>query len=250
MKLNLARGVVPRLLAVAGVAILAACSTANSNRTSTLAQISVGERMLGYGDYDKAYALLDRIAENNPRSSVAALGLGEAYFRQGVLLKASAHYRRAIELSARLPGKLGLARVELARNNPAGAEVLLNDILQREPGNIHALTALGVVRDLDGRHDLAQELYRTVLNRVPTHKEALNNLSLSLALAGEAKEAYPIVAELSRSNQNEAVIRQNLALIQYLAGDRGRSKRTALLDLAEGEAQANFIQVSKLVGRR
>jgi len=234
-----------KLLAVVSVLFLGACAGPNSNRTSVLSQISVGEKMLSYGDYDKAYALLDKVAENNPSSSVTALGLGEAYFRQQVLLKASAYYGKAIELGARKEGKLGLARVELARNNPSEAKALLREVLRMEPQNPDALNAMGVVLDLEGDHERAQQLYKSVLARTPWNREALNNLSLSLTLDGNAREAYPFIAELSRSNQNDAVIRQNLAVIQYLAGDRGRAMRTAVLDLTEDEARENFAQISR-----
>lgn len=224
--------------------LLAACAGPNSHRTSVLNQISVGERMLSYGDYDRAYALLETIAENNPRSSMAALGLAEAYFRQKALLKASTHFQKAIDLGAVVEGHLGLARVELARNNPDGAEGHLRRVLSRDRDNLVALNALGVVHDLRGQHERAQDYYEAVLAYAPADRQALNNLSLSLGLSGRADLAYPRIAELSRSNQDDAVIRQNLALIQYLAGDHQRAMRTAQIDLMVEEAQENFNQLS------
>lgn len=233
-----------KLLLLAGLLPLAACAGANSNRSSVLSQISVGERMLGNGDYDRAYALLDKVAESNPHSRVAALGLADAYFRQRALLKASAYYDKAIELGARTEGRLGRARVELARNNPAGAQNFLREVLRSEPWNLEALNVMGVACDLGGHHEKAQQFYKFVLARAPSNEQALNNLALSLTLNGKAREAYPLVAELSRSNQDNAVVRQNLALIQYLAGDRQRAMQTARLDLTEAEARANFTQLS------
>jgi len=226
--------------------LLAACSGPNSNGTSVLSQISVGESMLGYGDYDKAYTLLDQIAAKNPRSTVAALGLGDAYFRQGADLKAAAYYQKAVDLGARTEGWLGLARVELARNNPTGAKSYLQEILRAAPRNIEALNAMGVANDLEGHHGIAQQFYQSVLAYAPSNRDALNNYALSLSLQGRAGEAYSLIAELFRSNQNDAVIRQNLALVQYLAGDHQRAMYTALIDLPEPEAKANFAQISGL----
>jgi len=235
-----------RSLVLIGILFVSACAGPNSHRTSVMAQILVGERMLGYGDYDRAYALLDKVAESNPRSSMAALGLADAYFRQKALLKAVAYYERAIELGAKNEGRLGLARVELARNNPGGAETLLRGILASRPNDPDALNAMGVVYDLEGQHEKAQHYYKSALTLSPADKQVLNNYSLSLALSGRAKDAYPFIAELSRSNQNDVIVRQNLSLVQHLAGDHKRALRTALLDLSEGEAQANFTQLSKL----
>jgi len=233
-----------KLLLFTGTALVAACASPNSHRTSVLSQIEVGERMLGYGDYDRGYALLERIAEHNPRSSMTALGLGDAYFRQKAYLKASAQYQKAVKLGARIEGLLGLARVELARNNPEGAAAYLREVLARDPDNVDAINAMGVVHDLRGEHAAAQQYYQSVLAYAPANKEALNNFSLSLALSGQATQAYPYIAELSRSNQNDPAVHQNLALIQYLAGYQEQALRTALLDLTEDEARANFAQLS------
>jgi len=236
--------------ALAGLLFFAACAGPDTNRTSVLSQISVGESMLGYGDYEKAYALLDEIAADNPRSSAAALGLADAYFRQRAHLKAAVYYQKAVDLGARTEGWLGLARVELARNDPSGARGYLEEILRGAPNNLQALNAMGVSYDLEGHHGLAQQFYRSALAYAPSDRQALNNYALSLTLAGRAREAYSVIAELFRSNQNNTVIRQNLALVQYLAGDRDRAMYTALLDLTEREAQANFAQVSRLTPGR
>jgi len=235
-----------RCMMFAGFLFLTGCSGPNTNGTSVLSQISVGETMLGYGDFEKAYALLDAIAADNPHSSVAALGLADAYFRQKAYLKAAIHYRKAADLGARMESLLGLARVELARNNPQGAKVFLQEILRVSPNSLEALNAMGIAHDLEGHHDLAQQFYRAALAYAPSDEKALNNCALSLALSGRAWEAYSPMAELFRSNQDNTTIRQNLALVQYLAGDRHRAMDTALLDLTESQAKANFAQISKL----
>ncbi len=227
------------------LALLAACAGPNSNATSVRSQITVGERMLDNGDFGKGYALLDKVEKHNPRSNEAAVELANAYFRQNALLKAEAQYRKAIGLGAWSRGLVGIAKVNLARNNPEAAEPYLRKVLERDPGNVAALNAMGVACDLRGQHDKARQYYETILASSPSNKEALNNLSLSLALSGRPREAYPFIAELSRSNQDDRVVRQNLALIQYLSGDRERAMRTARVDLTEGQARQNFAQVSK-----
>ncbi len=233
-----------RLPFLFGLVFLTACAGPNSNATSVDAQIAVGERMLGNGDFGKGYALLDKMEKNNPRSSEAAEQLAEAYFRQNALLKAEAQYRKTIELGARMHGLVGLARVNLARNNPQVAEPYLREVLNREPGNVAALNAMGVACDLQRQHDRARQYYRTILASAPSNKEARNNLSLSLAVSGRSGEAYPIIAELSRSNQDDRIVRQNLAFIQYLSGDHERAMQTARVDLTADKARYNFTQIS------
>jgi Flp pilus assembly protein TadD len=243
----------PQLLACVLTGIMlgaSACANSNSNHTSVKEQVRIGERFLTSGQYDRAYKLLDTIAENNPSSTVAVLALGDAYFRQGAFLKASASYQKAIDLRARQEGWLGLGKVELARNNPDAALSKFQKVLAQKQNDVEALNGMGIAYDISGRHDVAQAFYKRVLALAPSNKQAHNNLSLSLALNGKPLVALARIAELSRSNLSDKTIRQNLAIIQYMSGYAKQALRTAMLDLTESQAQQNFKTLPTHMGNR
>jgi Tfp pilus assembly protein PilF len=58
----------------------------------------------------------------------------------------------------------------------------LETALAREPGNVGLLICLAFFRDLQGRYDEAETLYREVLKRDGHNLSALNNLSGLIAL--------------------------------------------------------------------
>lgn len=218
----------------------AGCATSDSSRTIIASQVMVGEQFLRNAEYGRGYNVLDTVAGENPTSSIAALSLGDAYYRQSAYMKAAAFYARAVELDADIEGKLGLARVELARSNPDAARAYLQDILTREPNNLHALNGLAVAHELSSQPGLAQQVYRKILAIDPSNKNAHNNLALSEALNGQSRLALPRIAELLRSNLNDKTIRQNLAIIEYLSNNRDSAMRAALVDLTDVEARQNF----------
>ncbi|MCY1740506.1 tetratricopeptide repeat protein [Ensifer sp. SL37] len=234
------RKIVLRTFSLASIVALAACASANSTKTSMLAEISVGEQFLENGQYERGYSILTAVAEANPSSSVAVLALADAYYRQNAVLKASGFYQKAIELGATKGGRLGLAKIELARNNAQSAIEQLKMVLASEPESADALNGMGVAHDLVADHNAAQAFYRRVLSRDPSDKRALNNLALSLALSGKATAALPSISELSRSNLSDKTVRQNLAIIQYLSGATAQAVKTATIDLEQADAENNF----------
>ncbi|MFK4064107.1 tetratricopeptide repeat protein [Brucella anthropi] len=231
------------------VFVLSSCASSNSSSTSILSEVETGEEFLAKSQYEMAYATLDEVARNNPASSTAAIALAEAYFRHGAVLKAELYYRKAIDLGETDGGTYGLARLELARNRP---KLALNYLLQKnskEPRNIDVLNAIGVAYDLNDQHELAQNYFREVLSISPFDKKANNNLSLSMALNGNAVDAQARIEELFRSNRNDKVIRQNFALVLFLVGCTDKARRVAELDLTNKEVQNNFTELDKRFNR-
>lgn len=229
-----------RCLALIGLLSLAACAPPEGNRAIILSRVMLGEQFLRNDEYGKAYDILEGVAAGDPTSSAAALSLADAYYRHGAYMKAAASYSKAVELDAQVDGRLGLARVELARSNPHAARAYLQDVLVHEPDNLQALNSLGVAYELFGKPDLAQQAYQHVLALDPTNKNAHNNLALSLALNGQAQVALPRIAELSRANLDDKAIRQNLAIIEFLADNTVDAMRVAKIDLTDREARQNF----------
>ncbi|MCP1846084.1 Flp pilus assembly protein TadD [Bradyrhizobium sp. USDA 4524] len=233
-------GAALKIASVASIAGLANCASPESSSTSITSVVAAGEQLVSNAEYDKGYGVLDAVADSDPSSMTAALSLADAYYRQGAYMKAESFYTRAIQLKAEVGGKLGLARIELARSNPGTARAYLQEVLALEPNNLDVLNGLAVAYDLMGQHDLAQEGYQNVLALDPANQKAHNNLALSQALSGNAHAALPRIAELLRSNLNNRTIRQNLALVEYLSNNRDAAMRVAMTDLTETDARVNF----------
>lgn len=237
------------IFALIALLALAACATPNTNISSVREQIAVSERFLTAGNYREGYKILDTIAAQNAGSKETALGLADAYFRHGALLKAVGFYGEAVRLGAARRGMVGLGRVALARNDGTAAAANFERVLARKPDDIDALNGLGVAFDLQQRHDQAQAYYYQVLSLAPSDAHAHNNLALSLLLSGDGAGAYARLTQASQSNIDNKTIRQNLALAQYMAGDANGALETAMLDLSAEEARSNFALVERILRR-
>jgi Flp pilus assembly protein TadD len=99
---------------------------------------------------------------------------------------------------------------------------------------------MGVVHDMNGSHDSAQDNYRSGLNLAPNDTNLRNNLALSLALAGKYDEGIQILGRLVNEAGANTRHRQNLSLIYGLAGRPADAARVARLDFDEPTVQNNL----------
>ena len=97
----------------------------------------------------------------------------------------------------------------------------------------------GVALDLLGRHGEAIAEYRTVLAGQPGNRAAANNLALSLALNGQTSEAIRRLERLAQSAEAPPRVRQNLALVLGLAGERERAAVIARIDQSPEDVASN-----------
>jgi len=73
-----------------------------------------------------------------------------------------------------------------------------------------------------------------------SHVAARNNLALSLALIGQFSEALEIITPMAKSLNATSRVRQNLALIYGLMGDRSRAEAVSRLDLDAPATASNL----------
>ena len=218
------------------VIALSGCELSGNQAVGHVGRLAVAEQFLLNGNYDKAYALLDAVTEDRSQSAKVWLDVGDLYLRNTAFLKAERAYIKAGEAGDEVGSRLGLGRVSLARNDHADAVAHFDAVLQRDPQNARALNGLGVAADLRGAHFEAQQHYRRAYRMDSSNLDPLNNLGLSLILGGNADAGVSVLTDVARSNRDDAVTRQNLALAYALIGRRDDALRLARLDVGDTES--------------
>ena len=91
------------------------------------------------------------------------------------------------------------------------------DLLQLDSSDGNHLGA-GVVEDVLGNHDAAQDHYRQVIQHSPRNLNAKNNMGLSLLLQGKVTEAESTLKALTQRADSEPRFDINLALVYGVSG--------------------------------
>ena len=178
-----------------------------AKETSPAFKVEYGDILLRNGMTDDAIGAFLQVDETSPAAVGAWLGLGRCYDRLSEPRKALAYAQRAID---------------------------------RSPGDEHVQVAYGVALDADGRHEEAQLSYRRALAASPRSVAARNDLALSLAVTGRFGEAIELLMPMVESANASPQVRQNLALVYGLQGDREKSIALASGDLGGAAARSNM----------
>lgn len=100
-------------------------------------------------------------------------------------------------------------------------------------------SARGVLLDRLNRQSEAEAAYNQALSLSPGNPKVLNNLALSLALAGRKEEAIAQMRRAAASPDASLQIRQNLSLLLAMQGDLSEADRIAQTDLPAKMAESN-----------
>jgi len=169
-------------------------------------RVEYGDALLEAGQIDDAIGVYESVDPRSPAEVDALLGLQRAHARLGDLDKALLDAQRAASIA---------------------------------PGEERVQVSLGVSLDAMGRHTEAQAYYRQALTASPRSVAARNDLALSLAMTGQYQEAIDILAPMAKSANASARVRQNLALVYWLMGDKDKAMTLSRADLTPQEAEAN-----------
>jgi Flp pilus assembly protein TadD len=142
--------------------------------------------------------------------------------------------------SSRVAALLGQSHAYLALGDPKKALDTAEQAKALAPADPRVQLGIGVALDSLDRHRDAQALYRALLVDNPRHVAARNNLALSLALIGQFSEALEIITPMAKSLNATSRVRQNLALIYGLMGDRSRAEAVSRLDLDAPATASNL----------
>jgi Flp pilus assembly protein TadD len=221
--------------------LLAACSGGRGDIRNTLngtqPGLDVADAALRAGSPQIALQTADAILAKSPGNSAALLVRGDALTSLGRFEEAADAYTRVLQAAPGSVGaRVGLGRIRLA-SDPAAAEALFLEALNRDPRNTIALTDMGIARDLQGRHADAQDAYRQALGIDPELRAAQVNLALSLAMSGDGAGAVRLIRPLAEAPSANRKLRHDYAAVLAMSGDRPQAERILSADLSPTETR-------------
>ncbi|MCK4938925.1 MAG: tetratricopeptide repeat protein, partial [Rhodospirillaceae bacterium] len=86
---------------------------------------------------------------------------------------------------------------------------------------------------------MAEKSFSAALAVSPNNPVIMNNMAMSLAQAGRIKEAISMLEKAAVLNRASPHIRQNLALLYGISGDREKAKTLSSMDLDPKEVETN-----------
>jgi Flp pilus assembly protein TadD len=184
----------------------------------------------------------------NPKDGNAAVAYGQALRANGQREQAVAVLEQATLAS---PGnKVVLAAYGRALADNGNFKVAF-DVLSKAhtPDNPDwkLLSVQGTVLDQMGRHDEAQRYYDSALKIMPGEPSVLSNLGLSYMLSKNLPKAEEALRQAYASQQADARVRQNLALVVGLQGRFGEAETIAKADLPPDQAAANVAYLKEML---
>jgi len=193
------------------------------------------------GNHRAALEFYRKAAQASPDAFAPRLGIARSAYELGRPGEAAAAYQAALEIRpASATAKLGLGKALLADEELPAAIDTFDEMIAAGQAGHRPYLAKGVALDLLGRHTEAQATYRQGLEKVPDNLALKNNLGLSLAVAGEHKQAIRLLEGIARDPMAPARTRQNLALAYALAGNMQGAAVTARRDLAPEVVERNL----------
>jgi Tfp pilus assembly protein PilF len=197
----------------------------------------VAQAALRGGSPQIALQIAGSILAREPNNDAVLIIQGEALTQLGRLDEAAASFSVVLQHdAASVGGHIGLGRVRLA-SDPASAEGLFLEALQREPHNAVALNNLGIARDLQGRHADAQTAYRSAMAANPDMTAAQVNLALSLAMGGRSSDAVQLLRPLASDPGASRQVRHDMAAVLTMGGNRAEAETILSKDLPPQEVR-------------
>lgn len=208
---------------------------------SYAALMRIGEAARAGGDYSNALGVFRRAAEIEPRLPEPFVAIGDTLLALGAVNEAIVAYNSALARDALFLRALhGLAKAYLETGRPELALLPLNHALAVRPDDPKLLVLLGVIEDVEGRHQQAQYYYQQGLRYAPADPALSVDLALSLALSGNFANATAILQPIAMAPSGTAQERQTLALIYGLDGSVTEAARLGRIDLDEAAVEHNL----------
>ncbi|MDR3512593.1 MAG: tetratricopeptide repeat protein [Caulobacteraceae bacterium] len=191
------------------------------------------------GDLSAALGLYRRIAGKGADPAVQ-VEYADTLLQSGLIDDAIGVYQGIDPRSkAGVDALLGLQRCYVRLSEPQKALEYAQRATTLAPHDERAQVDLGVALDAAGRHGEAQASYRLALAVEPRSVAARNDLALSLAITGQYQEAIELLTPMAKSANATPRVRQNLALIYGLKGDRDQAMALSRADLDAPAADGN-----------
>ena len=179
---------------------------------------------------------------------------GLAYARGLMALERPAEAVKVVEeLAHRNPGDLELAaylgKIMVQSGRVQDGEKQLRKAIAGGRDDWRIRSALGSALDQQGRYQEARQCYEQALERQPDEISVINNLAMSYALGGDLKtaESHLRRAMALPNGDDNAQLRQNLALVVGLEGRFDEAKEIASRDLPPDKVEANAAYLKRML---
>lgn len=197
---------------------LAGCGARPGNQSMLNApHLGVAQAAEDSGDYSMAETILAGAAQAAPNDAALQLRYADVLIKQSKISQArDILAQRVVTVSnpQMLHGALGA--IEVMQGEPAQAIVEFDAVTGDEA---RWTVDKAIALDMLERHDEAQVLYRRALATQPDDAAIINDLALSLMLAGRANEARQIVAPLAARTDLSPRIQADLGVLRAASGD-------------------------------
>jgi tetratricopeptide (TPR) repeat protein len=185
---------------------------------------------LGRHHIDEAIAALEKAQSILPTHAPTAQALGQAYAQAGRPADAAKVLRAFLDKQPNAK-EANAVRVQLANAQRRGnklddATETLRTVLRVEPRSAPALSALGMVYEARGQHELADLVLHRALDIDKESKAAAdvyNNLGLVALARRRDQEAFADFDSASRIDPTLTVARRNKAMVYLDCGDYARA---------------------------
>jgi arylsulfatase A-like enzyme/Flp pilus assembly protein TadD len=188
-----------------------------------------------YGEYEKAYEMIQSVAERQPDDAATLSSLGSVLLMLNRVEEAEEELRRALELDPRSgPARLALARIAGRRHDELTQRALLHEVIEVDPGTSGpaAYNAIGRL-ELKKRalaparvaFEAALEIDRmTSLRFRPAQPQTLTTLAQVLRDQGELGPAIELCERALAMSPKLATAYNTLGRIHRVQGDEVRAR--------------------------
>jgi Flp pilus assembly protein TadD len=227
------------LCAVAGLCLVAACSTVANQKQSELSASSkmrLAEAADRDGNVEAALSMYQDAASSAPSNVPAQLHYADALARNGRITQAQRLLAQQLKVN---PEQREVARasalLDIMVGNTSDAILKLDRLIATDPHDEHARMDKGVALDLLGRHTDAQEQYRRVVADDPNNISVKNNMAVSMMLEGRQRDAQNLLQPVGEAYDAPARVKVNLAILYAANGDIARAQELVKGQLDQGE---------------
>lgn len=208
-----------------------------------------GDRLRDAGQIQKALFAYLEAYRTDPRHPAPRVRIGYLHLREDPA-RAQSIFEEVLERTPdRADAQLGLGLALLSRDRVEDARTALERAVDLAPDSPAALSALAAACDRAGRHEDAQAALQRALEQSPEDPGLLNNLGVSYLLSRDLEEAEKVLRKAVFVRPGDARLHNNLGLALGLQGhyDEALSEFREAAD--EPTAQNNLGYVYFLNGR-